>query len=173
VDGLGALDGFDADFRQADVADVTLLDQVGNGADGLLNGDARVEARRPVDVDVVDAESLQAVGEEVLDRCRAAVEAAPTAAGIAHRAELHREQHLVATAFDGAADEHFIVAHAVEIAGVEEIDAVVDGGVDRGDAFCLVALAIHAGHAHTAEGDGINVETAVAQFALRCSHKFS
>ena len=55
-------------------------------------GTAGIEARRAVDVDVVDAEAGEAVGEEVLHRGGARVEAEPAAVRAAQRAELHREQ---------------------------------------------------------------------------------
>ena len=38
-------------------------------------GTCRVDPSRPVDVDMVSAQALQAVGQEVLDRRRPAVEA--------------------------------------------------------------------------------------------------
>ena len=68
----GAADGLGADLGQADVADVAGLHHVGDRADGVLDRDGGVEARRAVDVDVIDAEARQAVREEVLGRRRAA-----------------------------------------------------------------------------------------------------
>ena len=108
------------------MADVALLDEVGDGADRLLDRHVRVEARGAVDVDDVDAEALQRVGGEVLHRGGAAIDAEPRAVRAAQRAELHGDLHLVAAARDGAADEQLVVAHAVEVAGVEERDAALD-----------------------------------------------
>src|SRR5262249_32167986 len=51
VHRLGAPDGLRADFREADVTHVSLLDQVGNRADRVLDGYVRIETRRTVDVD--------------------------------------------------------------------------------------------------------------------------
>ena len=48
--------GLGADLGEADVADVAGLDHLGDRADRLLDRHVRVEARRPVDVDVVGAE---------------------------------------------------------------------------------------------------------------------
>ena len=87
----GAADRLGADLRQADVADVAGLHQVGDGADRVLDRHVRIEARRTVDVDVVDAEPLQRVGEEVLHRRRAGVVADPAAVRVAQGAELHAE----------------------------------------------------------------------------------
>jgi hypothetical protein len=68
VHGMGLADGLGADFRQADVAHIAGLDHVGDGADRVLDRHVRVQARRAVDVDVVGAQALQAVGQEVLHR---------------------------------------------------------------------------------------------------------
>ena len=54
-------------------------------------GTAGIDARRPVDVDMVGAEALQAVGQEILHRRRPGVEADQGAARVAQGAELDRE----------------------------------------------------------------------------------
>ena len=59
-----AADGFGADFRQADVPIAARLHHVGDRADRVLDRHVGIEPRRAVDVDVVDAEPLQRVGEE-------------------------------------------------------------------------------------------------------------
>ena len=61
--GCGAADGLGADFGEANVADVACLDHVGDGADGVFDGDVGIEARGAVDVDMVDAEALEGIGE--------------------------------------------------------------------------------------------------------------
>jgi hypothetical protein len=40
-------------------------DHLGDGPDGVLDGDLRVDAAETVDVDVVGAQALQAIGQEV------------------------------------------------------------------------------------------------------------
>src|SRR5690606_10955593 len=124
VDGRGAAQRRGADLGQADVADVSGLDEFGDGADGVLDGHAGVEAGGTVDVDVVGAEPPQAVGEEVLDGGGAGVVAEPGAVGAAQRAELDADHDAVAVgAAQGVAQQQLVVAHAVEVAGVEEGDA--------------------------------------------------
>ena len=90
----GAADGVGADLGQADVADVAGLDHLGDGADGLLDRHGRVEPGEAVDVDVVGAEPAQGVGQGVLHRGRAAVDAEPAAVGAAQGAELHADRDL-------------------------------------------------------------------------------
>ena len=72
MDGRGAADRLGADLRQPDVAHVAGLHHVGDRADGLLDRHVGIEPRRAVDVDVVDAEPLQRIGQGVLHRGGAA-----------------------------------------------------------------------------------------------------
>jgi hypothetical protein len=81
VDGGRAANGVGAGLREADVADIARLDHLGDRAHGLLDRDVRVDARRPVDVDVVGPKAPQRVGEEVPDRLRAAVVSRPAGGG--------------------------------------------------------------------------------------------
>ena len=148
-------------------AHVAGLHQVGDRADRVFDRHRRIEPRRAVDVDVIDAEPRQAVREEVLHRGGARVEAEPAAVGAAQGAELHREQGLVAPAAQRAADEQLVVAHAVEVAGVEQRDAAIERGVDRRDALGLVGRAVHAGHAHAAERERENLGPAVPSCVAR------
>ncbi len=45
------------------------------------------------------------------------------------------------------------MAHAVEVAGVEQRDAGIERGVDGGDALAAVGGAVEVGHAHAAEAE--------------------
>ena len=60
VHGVRAADRVGADLGEADVTHVAGLHQLGDGADRLLDRHVGVEPRGPVDVDVVDAQALQA-----------------------------------------------------------------------------------------------------------------
>jgi len=133
--------------------------------------DARVEAGGAVDVDVVEAQTLQAVGAGGLDRGGPGVETDPGLVGPALGAELHAEQDVVAAAaferpvLERFADQHLVVAHAVEVAGVDQIDSGVERGVDRSQALLPVRRPVHARHAHRAEADGGDFGTGLAEFA--------
>src|SRR3954453_3632720 len=105
-------------------------------------------------VDVVGAGAAERVGERGLHRRRARVVAEPGGARIALSAELHADDDAVAvTALERLADEQLVVAHAVEVAGVDQGDAGIEGRVDGRDALGPVGRAVHAGHAHRAEAD--------------------
>ncbi len=88
VHGGGAADRLGANFAEADVAHVPGLDHVGDRADGFFNGDVGIEPGGAVDVDVVDAETLEGIGEGSLNGGGAGVVPEPGAVGTALRAEL-------------------------------------------------------------------------------------
>src|SRR5471030_2158406 len=173
MDGVGAADGVGAHFGQTDVLDVAVLNQVGDGADGVFDRHRRVEARRAVDVDVFDAEALQRIGGEVFHRGRAVVDAAEAAGRVAQRAELDADLRGVAVAaHQRLAQQQFVVAHGVEVAGVEQGDAGVERGVDGGDGFGAVGRTVPVlRHAHQAEADLCHLRAGVAE--LTCLHGIS
>src|ERR1017187_6427160 len=116
---MRAADALYAHFREADSADVAGCHQLGHGADGVFDGDRGVVPRRAVEIDVIHAPPLQTGGHEILHRRGTRVEAEPASIGTAHGAELDGNQRLSAAAPELPAEEHFVVPHAIEIAGVE------------------------------------------------------
>ena len=164
-----AANGVGADLRQSDMLDRSPAFTMSAMAPTVSSiGTDRIEPRRPIDVDCLDAEPLQRVGEKILHRGGAAVHSRRTPiAGSRSAAELDADLQIVAIApGERLADQHLIVAHAVEIAGVEQGDAGVERGVDGGDALAAVGRAVEIRHAHAAEADGRDGWTGGAEFAL-------
>ena len=91
-----------------------------------------------VEVDRVDAEPLEARLAAATHVGGAAVDADEGAIAAAHIAELGCEDDLLAAVADRAADKLLVLAHAVDVGGVEKIDAELDGPMDGGDRFRLV-----------------------------------
>ena len=61
---------------------------------------------------------------------------------VAHLAvELGGEDDVVAAAFEGLADDLLVLALAVDVSGVDEVDAGVERGVDDPDRLVVVGLA--------------------------------
>ena len=142
------------DLGQADMADPALVDAFDERADRLLDRHLRIEPRGAVDVDRLDPQPLQRVGEEILDRRGSAVEAGPAARGIAQRVELDAEHIAVARdALERLADQHFVVAHAVEVAGIDQGDSRIERSVNCGDALCAIGWSVHTRHAHAAKAE--------------------
>ena len=63
-------------------------------------------------------------------------------------------------------DQHLVMAHAVEIAGIEEGDAGVQRGMDGGDALAPIGRAVHVRHAHATKSDGRNFRSSSAEFSM-------
>jgi hypothetical protein len=169
VNGRGTADRVCPGLREADVAHVPGLHHLGDRADRLLDRDRGVDAREAVDVDVVGAEAVERVGEEALHGGGTAVDAQPGAGWVAQRAELDADRHRVSVAvLQCLGDQQLVAARAVEIARVDQGDAGIDRGVDRGDALALVGGAIEVGHAHGAEADGGDVGARGSKLA--CVH---
>ena len=136
------------------MAHVAGLDQLPDGTDRFLDRDVRIESGGAVDVDVVDPEAGERVGGRGLYRRRARVVAEPGGVRPALGAELDAQQVALARApADRLGDQQLVVAHAVEVAGVEQIDPGVEGGVDRRDALAAVARPVHPRHPHAAEAE--------------------
>jgi hypothetical protein len=156
--GGGAADGPGAHLGQADMAHIAGPHHLGDGAHRLLHRHGGVEAGGAVDVDMVHPQPRERIGQRGLHRRRAGVVADPLAGGVALGAELHADLHAVArNTAQRLADQHLIMAHAVEVAGIQQGDAGLSRRMDGGDAFRPVGGAIHAGHAHAAEAEGGNL----------------
>src|SRR5208283_1616275 len=112
-----------------------------------------IEPRRPVDIDVARPQASQRMRQEVLYRPRPGVESQPVAIRSAQRAEFYREQNALAPALQRPPDEHLVVAHAIEIAGIDQVDAAIDGRVNGGDALALVGRPVHARHPHASQSE--------------------
>ncbi len=166
--GVGRADVGGGGLREPEVADLAGLDQLGHGADGLLDRDRLVDAVLVVEVDVVDAEALEAGVAGGADVLRLAVDADPGAVGLALVAELGGELDLVAASGDGLADELLVGEGAVHVGRVEERHAQVEGAVDGVDALLLVRRAVELAHAHAAEAHGRDGE--VAELSLLDRH---
>src|SRR5262249_40763107 len=85
---------------------------------------------------------------------------------IAQRAELDGYlQRIAVAAGKRLADQHLVVAHAVEIAGVEQRDAGVQRRMDGRDALGAVCGAVEIRHAHAAEPECRDGGADFAEFA--------
>jgi len=98
--------------------------------------------------------SRQAVRQKVLHGHRAGIDAQPISARIAQRAELHRKQRLFPAPFERAPDERFVMPHPIEVAGIEQVDAAFERGMNGRDALVLIGLSVNPGHPHASESYG-------------------
>src|SRR6185312_158769 len=146
------------------MAHLALRDQLGHGADSVLDRHGGVDAMLIVKVDDVDAEPLQARLAGLDHVLRPPVDALARC-GL-DLAEFAGEHDAVAPPLEGAAQELLVVAPTVHVRGIEEIDAAVDGVLDEGDAGLVVALAVDAGERHAAEPDRRYLRAILAELAM-------
>jgi len=66
-------------------------------------------------------------------------------------AELRGQLHVAAAVRDRAADQHLVVTGAVDVRGVDERHAEVQGAVDGRDRFVPVGGAVPLAHPHAAQ----------------------
>jgi hypothetical protein len=170
---VGAPDRVCAGLGQAHGADEARVDHFGDRADRLLDRDGRVHACGPVYVHVIGSEAVEAVGEEVLDSGGPRVDAAERVVWAAKRAELDAHDDLLAlAAFERAAQEQLVVAHAVEVPGVEQRDAGVERGANGCDALRVVRRPVRTRHRHAAETDRRHLGTTCAE-VMRAHRAFA
>ena len=155
---MGAADRLRRGLAQAEVPNLAGLDQLRHRADRLLDLDVRVDAVLVVEVDLVDAEALQGAVDRLPDVLRGAVEPAErrhvAGDGVVQVAlELARDHVLIALALDRLADQLLVGQRAVDLRGVEEVDAKLEGALDGRLRLLQVGLAVEGGHTHAAKSD--------------------
>ena len=128
LDGVGAADRLYAGLGEAEVADLALVDQVLDGAGDVLDRDVRVDAVLVEQVDRVGPQPLQRSLHASADRARGGCRARPVRRALQVEPELRRDHDLVADRLERLADELLVGERAVDLGGVEERDAAVDGG---------------------------------------------
>ena len=141
---MRAPNGVHTDFRQANVPHIASLDHVRHGANRVFNRHAGVKPGHAVDVDVIGVEPLQGISQKILDRCGPAVSARPAASRVAQRTKLNRQQRVVTSALQRFANQRFVMALAIKVAGVQQVDACIQRRVQRGHALCIITCTIHA-----------------------------
>jgi len=111
-----------------------------------------------VEVDVVGREPLQGAVHGDPDAGGAAVQA--VASGMGHQAELRCQHHLVASTLQGAGEQFLVDIRAIDLGGVDQRYAQVDGAVNCADGFRIVKTVSDIGHRHT---HGTKTEAAYLQ----------
>jgi hypothetical protein len=116
---------------------------------------------------MIDAEALQGHRQIVFRGRGTPIEPDPAAGRIAQRTVLDAEHDIVAVALlERCGDEKFVVSHTVEIAGIEKVDAGVEGGMDRRNTLGPIRRAVHSRHAHAAEPDLGHLRTRLSELAM-------
>src|SRR3954451_478831 len=142
------------------IADLAGMHQVAERSEGLLDVGVDLGPVHLVEVDPVGLEPAQAVLDLTDDPAPGVAE---TVHVVAHPAvELGGEDDVVATALERLADDRLGLAVGVDVGGVDEVDAGVEGAADDPDAVGVVGVAVAAEH-HGAEGQRADLEAGPAE----------
>src|SRR5438105_15430589 len=107
-----------------------------------------------VEIDMLDAEPLERRIARALDVLGATVHADPFAVTIAHVTEFRGEYYGIPFAFDRPADQLFVCLRTVDVGGIEERDAELEGPVDCRNRLGVVPGAVEIGHPHASKAEG-------------------
>ncbi len=151
--------------RRPDIADLSLVDEVAESAEGLVEVGARFGAVDLVEVDPVGPQPAQAVLD--LEGDPPPGVAAVVGPVTHHPVELRREHHLVAAATgEGPADDLLGLALRVDVRGVDDVDARVERAVNDRDALVMVGIAPGAEH-HGPECQRTDLDSGASERAKR------
>jgi hypothetical protein len=116
-------------FGQAEVPDLTFLNQVLHRPRHVLDRHVRVDTVLVEQIDGIDPESLERGLGNHLDVLWPTVQADPLrpAVGIEPESELGGDHHLALERSEGFAHEFFVRERAVDFSGVEKGDTALDG----------------------------------------------
>src|ERR1035437_9492143 len=87
----------------------------------------------------------------------------PASVWAAQGAKFHGDDDLISAPFQRAAHQHFVMTHAVEVASIDEVDAAIQSGMDRGDALIFVRVPINTGHPHASQRNRENLRAVRAE----------
>ncbi len=133
---MGAAELLGARLRNADAPDLALILDAAELTDRVLDRDRRINAVKIIEIDMIDAEPLQAR----LDGC-ARSERRPVVAGLPVR-ELAGDDETVAIFADRLAEQLLVMARAIADRGIEEGDTKIDRAVDGAHRLRVVRATI-------------------------------
>ncbi len=148
--------------------DLALGDQVLHCPGDVFDRHVRVHAVLIEEIDDVRPETLQRRLGDLLDVRRPAAEAALLAViRVDVEAELGGDHHAVAHRGQGLTHKLLVGEGAIDLGGVEEGDAALDGRADQGDGGTPVhGRPVAEVQPHAAKADGRDLEAAVSEQSL-------
>ncbi len=153
-------DAVGREHRGAEVADLALADELGEGEQHLVDVGRGVETVHLVEVDVVDPQPAQAVLDGLDDP---AARAAALVRILAHHIpEFRGEDHVLTAALEGAADDLLRYAAGIDVRRVDEVDPGVERAVDDAHARVPVRIAHRPEH-HRPEAQARHPHARLAQ----------
>ena len=156
MDLLRAADGRRRRLREPEEAHLAGLDQSRHRAH------LGIDAVLVIEVDHVHAEALETRVARLRHPLGPAVDAG-RAVRLAHVAELGDDHGALAPAAQRLAEQRLVVAPAVHVGRVQEVDAEVERAMDDRDRLRVVSGAVRARHRHASEPERADLEGAAAE----------
>src|SRR4249919_4134942 len=155
-------------FRQTEVPDLALLDQVLDCSRDLFDWNVRIDTVLVEKIDGVDAQPLERGLGDFPDVFRPTVEpSAALTAGVDLEPELGGDHHLAPNGRERLAHQLLVRVRAVDLGGVEERHAEIHGRADHADHVPLVlGRAVAGAHSHAAEPEGRDFEALPAELSF-------
>jgi hypothetical protein len=168
MDGMGAADRIHAGFRQAEIADLSLLDQLFHRADDIFHRHFGVDAMLIEKVDRFDLEPAKAALDGAPDLIGTAADPTKMVAGslVDVPAEFGGDLDLIPQRRQRLADHLLIGPGVVNCGSVEEIDPALDRLTNERDHFRAILDFTGFAIAHAAECEGGDFEAAMTRLLV-------
>src|SRR5262249_27467320 len=140
------------------------FNELGHGANGILNRCLRINPVLIVEVDHVYLQPAQRGITSGAHIVRLAIDADESTVSCPDIAELGGEHNLASTIPDRLAHQLFIAAEAVNVSSVEESHAELDGAVNCGDRLGPLSGSVEIAHAHAAKPERRSEQSGSTQF---------
>src|SRR5215213_3705955 len=129
-------------FGKAEEPDLARRDKRGHSANRLFYGRIGVDAVLIIEVDNIDAETLEAFIAALANISGPAIDTEEASILGPHIAEFRGEHNLLAPVPDGRAHQYLVGAQTVDVGGIEKGYTELDCTMDGGDRFAVVAACI-------------------------------
>src|SRR5580765_349788 len=162
---VGAPNGLRTRFAETDMADLALLDQLAHCADGIFDGNFRVDTVQVVEIDVIGLQASYGRLARFRHVLRPSVDISPFCPRprlTAEITELARQDDLAALSFERLGQQLFIVA-VVMVRRIDKVDAEVDGAMNDRDIALRVGVAQLSLKRRTAKTDRRNLQARLAE----------
>src|SRR5216684_2058758 len=121
------------------MANLAFFYELRHGSDGFFNRRVGIDAMLVIQIDRLNPQPPEAAFAGLANIVGFAVQGAGTGGfGITDDAEFRGQHNFVALAFEGAAHKLLVRVWAVNVGGIEEIDAEFKSTLNRGDRFMVV-----------------------------------
>ena len=150
-------------------------DQILHGAGDILDRHIGVDAMLIIEINRIDAQSLERPFRHAPDVLRRAVERAARYRVLEFETELRRDDNLITERFECFTNQILVRKRPVHLRGVEKRDAAFDGRPHQRNALVAIGGRSESKtHAHAAKAEGGHFEIAAAKGALlHCSSGFA